>query len=307
MFFDNLGTGHTLPAGSRRATWSLGHFARLRRVRCGLGVLNLTLLLLRHLSTGFSNRLGDGLRDQSDRTDRSVVAWNRILYQIGICVRVRDRDDGNTQTLRLANRAHLALHVDDEHRPREAGHVLHARQILVELDPLTIQKKSLLFRIELEGALFLSPFQLLEPADLFPDGLEVREHATKPTLGDIECSALLRFLLDDRSELPFGAHEQDFFARKNDLVHGCFCGDQPVERFTQINDVNPVALREDEFLHLRIPTASLVSEMDASLEKLTQSHLLLLHKTRRLSFLTLRELEPLTCFGATRLLPFDLP
>ena len=94
-------------------------------------------------------------------------------------------------------------------------------------------------------------------------------------------------MLDDRSKLPFGTHEQDSLARENDLPYGLFREDQPVERLTQIDDVNPVALRKDEFLHLRIPTASLVPEMDSSLEKLAQSQLLLLHKSRRLRFLTL--------------------
>jgi hypothetical protein len=45
--------------------------------------------------------------------------------------------------------------------------------------------------------------------------------------------------------------------------------------------------------------------MDSGLEKLTQSNLLLLHKYRRLGFLTLRELEPFARLGATRLLAFN--
>ena len=284
MLFDDLRPRHALPAGRRRAGWSFDHLARFSRIRCGLGLLHLPLLFRRHLRAGFLNRLSDRLRDQSDRADCIVVAGNRVIYQIGIRIRVGDCDDWNSEAPRLTHRARLALHVDDEHRPRKAGHVLHPRQILVELHPLTVQKKSFLFCIELESALFLSPLQLLEPANLLPDGLEVREHATKPTLGNIKCAASLRLLLDDRSELPFGTHEQDSLARENDLAHSLLREDEPVERLTQVDDVDPVALCEDEFPHLRIPTSSLVSEMDSSLEKLTQAHLLLLHKSRRLGF-----------------------
>ena len=186
MFFDELGPWHALSAWGRWAARSLSHLTGFSRVRCGLSILNLTLLLLRNLSAGLSNRLGDRLRDQPDRADRIVVAGNRIIYQIGIRIRVRDRDDGNAEALRLADRARLALHVDDEHRPRKAGHVLHARKIFVELDPLAVQKKPFLFCIELKGAFFLPPLQLFEPADLFPYGLEVREHTAEPALSDVK-------------------------------------------------------------------------------------------------------------------------
>ena len=135
----------------------------------------------------------------------------------------------------------------------------------MELQSLAVQKKPFLLRIKLVGTLFLASLQLLEPADLLSDGLEVREHTTKPTLGNVECPTLLRLLLNDRVELPLGTHEQDALAREDDLADGFLRHNEPVERLAQINDVDPVALTEDEFLHLRVPPASLVSEMDSSL------------------------------------------
>src|SRR4029077_4985090 len=41
-----------------------------------------------------------------------------------------------------------------------------------------------------------------------------------------------------------------------------------LERLLQIDDVDSVALDEDEFLHLRVPPTGLMPEVDARLEKL---------------------------------------
>ncbi len=115
----------------------------------------------------------------------------------------------------------------------------------------------------------MSSLQLLESPDLLSNGLKVREHAPEPALRDVVRAALNSLLLNDRSKLLLGANEQDLFARENDLANGVGCHVQPVERLSQVDDVDPVPFGEDELLHLRIPTASLVSEMDPSLEKIT--------------------------------------
>ncbi len=49
---------------------------------------------------------------------------------------------------------------------------------------------------------------------------------------------------------------------------------EPVQSLPEVDDVDAVALREDEPLHLRIPTASLVSEVDTCLEQFVQFNLL---------------------------------
>src|SRR6185437_6627430 len=45
-----------------------------------------------------------------------------------------------------------------------------------------------------------------------------------------------------------------------------------VERLPEIDDVDPVALGEDEALHLRVPAAGLVSEVDTALQQLAHGH-----------------------------------
>ncbi|MCY1313785.1 hypothetical protein D9M70_643410 [compost metagenome] len=44
------------------------------------------------------------------------------------------------------------------------------------------------------------------------------------------------------------------------------------QRLLQVNDVDAVALREDEALHLRVPTTGLVSKVDAAVKQLAHSY-----------------------------------
>src|SRR5699024_2992479 len=44
------------------------------------------------------------------------------------------------------------------------------------------------------------------------------------------------------------------------------------QRLLQVDDVDAVALGEDEALHLRVPTAGLMSEVDAALEQPSHGH-----------------------------------
>ena len=46
-----------------------------------------------------------------------------------------------------------------------------------------------------------------------------------------------------------------------------------VERLEQVDDVDAVALGEDELLHLRVPTTGLVAEVQASLQHIAHSDL----------------------------------
>ncbi|MNI50788.1 hypothetical protein D3C73_1054770 [compost metagenome] len=44
------------------------------------------------------------------------------------------------------------------------------------------------------------------------------------------------------------------------------------QRLLEVNDVDAVALREDEALHLRVPTTGLVSKVDAAVKQLAHSY-----------------------------------
>src|SRR5690606_17063748 len=92
----------------------------------------------------------------------------------------------------------------------------------------------------------------------------------QPALRHVEAAATLRLLLDDRPELPLGAHEQDAVSLERDVPRRLLRLLQQLERLLQIDDVDAVPLREDVLPHLRVPAAGLVSEMDTRLEELSE-------------------------------------
>ena len=167
-----------------------------------------------------------------------------------------------------------ALRVHDEDGPRHPPHLLNTGEILVELETLPIEEKSLFLRIELETVLFLASLQLAEASDLLSHGLEVGQHAAQPTLGHPEGSGARRFGFDDASQLHFGAHEEDLLPLQRDLTYGFLRRLKTIQRLPEVDDMDPVTLRENERAHLGIPTAGLVSEVHTSLEHLIQSDLL---------------------------------
>ena len=105
--------------------------------------------------------------------------------------------------------------------------------------------------------------------DALGDRLEVGEHAAEPPLVDVGHAALLGEGADRVLRLLLGTDEQ----------HGAVLGDEvadervgdfgPGERLLEIDDVDAVALTEDEPLHLGVPTAGLVPEVNACLEQLS--------------------------------------
>src|SRR5690606_40576534 len=82
---------------------------------------------------------------------------------------------------------------------------------------------------------------------------------------------LLGVALDRVLSLLLGADEQDLAAVGDQVA------DEPVgdldaaERLLEIDDVDAVALAEDEPLHLRVPTAGLVPEVDTGFQHLTHA------------------------------------
>ena len=64
------------------------------------------------------------------------------------------------------------------------------------------------------------------------------------------------------------AHEEDRVAAANRLAHELEGVIQAGDRLGEVDDVDPVALSEDEVAHLWVPASRLVAEVDASLKQL---------------------------------------
>src|SRR5688572_801999 len=220
-------------------------------------------------------RLGDGIGDrpgdQLDRANRVIVAGDRHGDQIGIGVGVDDTDDRNPELVRLVDGDLLLLRVDHEQKPGQTRHVADTGEILLQLLALAREEELFLLGVVLELAAFLATLlQLLHPTDLLLDGLEVREQAAEPALGDMHGVAAIGLLLHDRLELALRADEQNVVTPHDDVAHELLRKLELTQRLLQVDDVDAVALGEDEPAHLGVPPARLMAEVNARFEELLQ-------------------------------------
>ena len=120
----------------------------------------------------------------------------------------------------------------------------------------------------LQGPVGVHLLDFLEAADVRLDGLEVREHAAEPALVHERHPAARRFLHDGILRLPLRSHEEDGAVPFRDAFEENARVVERLERLLQIDDVDPVPLDENELLHLGVPAAGLVPEVDSRFEQL---------------------------------------
>src|SRR6266498_2403808 len=248
------------------------------RLDAGLGRVRHRFAFLGHLAqrrlaSRFADHIRDRGGDERDGADRVVVAGDRHRDQVGVRVRIHDRDHRDAELVGLGHRDALLLRVHHEQRAGQPAHVLDAREILLELRPLAVEEQLLLLRVALELTLRGALLQVLQPLDLLLDRLEVRERPDQPPLRHIEGAAALRLRLDDVLELLLRADEQDALAFHHHAAQQLLRGLDLAQRLLEVDDVDPGALREDEPAHLRIPAAGLMPEMDARFQQILQLRL----------------------------------
>ncbi len=114
--------------------------------------------------------------------------------------------------------------------------------------------------------------ELLEALQTLVDRLEVGEHATEPALVDVGHPHAGGLLGHRLLRLLLGADEEDRAAVGDGLLDELVRTVDVAERLLEVDDVDAVALGEDEALHLRVPATGLVPEVDTALEQLTHGH-----------------------------------
>src|SRR5688572_3884726 len=88
---------------------------------------------------------------------------------------------------------------------------------------------------------------------------------------DIRRAAALRFFFDDFAGLPLRAYEQNRALVRGELTYELQRVLVERQRLLEIDDMNLVAMAEDERRHLGIPVPGLVAEMDATLQHFTHA------------------------------------
>ena len=177
-------------------------------------------------------------------------------------------DDRDLELVRLGHRDPLAVRVDDEDGARHALHLAHPADRQRELGHLVGELRGFLLRHPLEVAGLLARLELLEEGDPLLDRREVRQHAAEPALVDVRLAGAGRLLGDRLLGLLLRPDEQDVLAAGDRLAHEIERRVEVLDGLGEIDDVDPVALGEDERAHLGIPAARLVAEVDSGFQQL---------------------------------------
>ena len=142
-------------------------------------------------------------------------------------------------------------------------------RVLLELVLLAAEDEQLLLGHARAGHVVeVELLELLEALQAAVHGLEVGEHAAQPALVHVGHADAGRLLGDGLLGLLLGADEQDRAAVGDGLLDELVGAVDVGQRLLQVDDVDAVALGEDEALHLRVPATGLVPEVHAALEQL---------------------------------------
>ena len=201
------------------------------------------------------------------RANRVVVAGDHVVGLVGIAVRVDESDHGQVEALGLSHRELLLAEVDDEDRVGLAAHVGDTAQVRLELLELGLHGDALLRRQQVELGLRLQRAQLVQALDPVGDRPPVRQEPAEPAVVDVRHADPARLVADGVLRLLLGADEEHRTVPLGDRLRKVVGLVQELLRLGEVDDVDATALGEDEALHLRVPAAGLVPEMDAGLQQ----------------------------------------
>src|SRR5690349_5039795 len=240
-----------LPLGQRLVGPELA--GRLRLVRLGT------------VAAGVGGRVGPGHQALGHRVGHHPGQQRGAADRV---VGVGDRHHRDAQLAGLADGDVLLLRVDHPDGARHPGHVADAAERALQLVLLPGEDQLLLLGERRVAAGLLHDLELLEALEPLVDGREVGEHPAQPALVHVRHADPLGLLGDDLLGLLLGADEQDRAAVGHGLPDELVRPVDVGQRLLQVDDVDAVALAEDEPLHLRVPPAGLVPEVDAAVEQL---------------------------------------
>src|SRR6478672_3009490 len=138
----------------------------------------------------------------------------------------------------------------------------------LELVLLAGQHQDFLLGATLEATGLLHRLELLEALQPLVHGGEVGEHAAQPTLVHVGHADAGRLLGDGFLSLLLRADEHDAAAMGDSLLDELVRLVDVGQRLLQVDDVDAVAVGEDEPLHLGIPAPGLMPEVGAAVQQL---------------------------------------
>ena len=213
--------------------------------------------------------VGDDPAHQGTGTDGVVVARDDVVDDVGVAVGVDHGDHRQTEFASLGDRDVLLLRVDHEDRvgqPVQIGDAAEVRLESFSSSRRVLERLTLGHPFEIAGSLH-GP-QLLHALHPARHGGEVGQHASQPTLVDVRHAAGLGVVGHRALGLLLRPHEEDGPAVGHQVAHEAVRGLDAAERLAQVDEIDPVALTQDEALHLRVPSSRLVAEVDSGFQQL---------------------------------------
>ena len=162
----------------------------------------------------------------------------------------------------------LFVRIHNKHGGRQSGHVLDTAIALFQIKNLFLLAGHFLLGKQIESAVLLHLGQAVETGDGLLDGLEVGHHAARPTDIDIVHTATGSLFFDGVCGLFLGTDEKDGAVIGGEVTHKSVGFFKLLHGLLQVNDIDPVAFREDVFLHFRVPSSGVVSEMNTGFKQL---------------------------------------
>ena len=158
--------------------------------------------------------------------------------------------------------------VNNENSVGQSLHGLDTAVGLLHVEDLLLQTCNLLLGEQIEGAVLLHLVQTVQAADGALDGLVVGQHTAGPTNVDIVLAAALSLFLDGLGCLLLGTDEQNGAALSGEVTNEVVGLLELLHGLLQVDDVDAVSLGEDVLLHLGVPAAGVVTEVDTGLQQL---------------------------------------
>src|SRR5215212_2258939 len=209
------------------------------------------------------------MADEVNRAYRVVVTRDDIVDHVRVTVGVGQGHHRYLEAVRLFDQELLTLRVDHEDRPRQPLHLGDTSKVAPEFLVLTIEGKPLPAR-PLHGLR-----EVLKVLDARLDGLEVGQHPADVTLNDVGLAAPYSLLGHGELGLLFRSNEQYLSPSLCHCAHELLGAFEKGDRLVKVDDVDAAAFSEYIPLHLGVPPARLVTEVDTCLQELSYAHNLL--------------------------------
>ena len=226
---------------------------------------------LPELAFRVSHRHDDGvdelLEDDPDGADRIVVSGDGVVHDIWVGVGVDEGHDWDFQAAGFGNSDVLTGGVNDDQSVWQSVHGANATKVALELHPFAVEASEFLFGHGLELGLFLDFLEVIEAGNAFADGFHVGEHATEPAVIDVELSAGFCCFTNGFLGLAFATDEEDLLLLAGQFTEELGSDVDLFDGFLDIEDVDLVPGFQDERLHLGVPTAGLVAEVDSGFDE----------------------------------------